>query len=109
MKWPPAKAWTSNFFIEGQRYFVAINYGGKSTDRWVVLMSVLDGNVVVKISWSQLSDKLKWNLGWNDNKSSKLFVNQSEIEFSNLTYPSKDSGLTIPIHKRTIRPWFINS
>ena len=56
MIWPPVKAWTSKLYIEDQLHFVAINYGGKLLDRWVVLMSVLDSSVVVKVSCSQLVD-----------------------------------------------------
>ena len=40
MIWPPVKAWTSKVSIDGQVHFVAINYGGKLLNRWVVLMSV---------------------------------------------------------------------
>ena len=65
MIWPPVKAWTSNVCIDGQLYFVAINYGGKLKKRWVVLMSVLDSSVVVKVSWLQLIDPSNWRCGWN--------------------------------------------
>ena len=43
MLWPPIKAWTSLSAINGYKYFVAINYGGFGEDRWVNLVSVLDG------------------------------------------------------------------
>ena len=75
MIWPPVKAWTSITGIHGQFHFVAINYGGKSLERWVVLMSVLDSSVVVKVSWSQLVDTFTWKCGWVDDaysNSSKL-------------------------------------
>ena len=81
MIWPPVKAWTSEYFIDDQLYFVAINYGGKLLDRWVLLMSVLDSSVVLKVSWSQLNDTSKWKCGWDENNfanSSKL-VNSSFI------------------------------
>ena len=64
MNWPPIKAWTSKLYIDSQLHFVAINYGGKSFDRWVVLMSVLDSSVIVKVSWSQLVDPCNWECGW---------------------------------------------
>ena len=109
MIWPPLKAWTSMSYIYGQIHFVAINYGGKSKDRWVDLMSVLDSSVVVKVSWLQLIDPLNWECGWKENNytnSSKLVNNKVKLRVSNMSYLSDDSGLTIPITKKNIRPWF---
>ncbi len=112
MTWPPIKAWTSKRYIEDQVYFVAINYGGKLLDRWVILMSVLDSSVVVKVSWSQLLNSSDWECGWDENddsNSSELFNIESEIISNNCIQPSIDSGLTIPITKDIIRPWFENN
>ncbi len=108
MFWPPVKAWTSKFNIYGQRHFVAINYGGQHFDRWVILMSVLDSDVVVKVLWTQLADTSNWKSGWEEKKNSNCFKlnNKSEIRKTNSKHPSADSGLTIPITKQTIRPWF---
>ena len=111
MNWPPVKAWTSKAYIQNQRHFVAINYGGEPLERWVVLMSVLDSNVVVKVSWSQLVDPSNWECGWdgnNQSNSSNLVNSKCEIGTTNFTDLSVDSGLTIPITKDIIRPWFIN-
>ena len=111
MIWPPVKAWTSKFHIEDQLHFVAINYGGKLLERWVLLMSVLDSSVVVKVSWSQLVDSSNWECGWIENNysnSSKLVNSKGEIRTTNYTHLSDDSGLTIPITKNIIRPWFYN-
>ena len=109
MIWPPVKAWTSNVYIDGQVYFVAINYGGELLNRWVVLMSVIDSNVVVKVSWLQLIDLSKWRAGWDEInyiESSKLVNNESDVKTIDFSIPSTDSGLTIPISGKTIRPWF---
>ena len=109
MIWPPIKAWTSKVSFDGHVYFVAINYGGKLLNRWVILMSVTDSSVVVKVSWSQLVDSLNWESGWNEttNLESSKFVNsKSYVKTSNFSHPSSDSGLTIPITKNNIRPWF---
>tara|TARA_Y100001968_G_C19268621_1_gene673019 strand:+ start:104 stop:442 length:339 start_codon:yes stop_codon:yes gene_type:complete len=109
MHWPPVKAWTSKLIINGQRHFVAINYGGKRLERWVILMSVLDSSVVVEVSWSQLVDQSNWECGWDENNhsySSKLVNFKGEARTTNFTQPSVDSGLTIPITKNIIRPWF---
>ncbi len=108
MIWPPVKAWTTKFSIEDQVHFVAINYGGKLLNRWVLMMSVIDSGVVVKVPWSKLVDSSNWESGWNEInylESSKLVYNKS-VEATELSYPSIDSGLTIPISKDTIRPWF---
>ena len=109
MIWPPLKAWTSKRCIEGQVYFVAINYGGVSLKRWVILMSVLDSKVVLKVPWSQLVDLSNWEAGWDERNNiefSKLVNNKSDIKTTKISHPSIDSGLTIPISKDNIRSWF---
>tara|TARA_Y100001968_G_C19378823_1_gene729199 strand:- start:981 stop:1319 length:339 start_codon:yes stop_codon:yes gene_type:complete len=109
MIWPPIKAWTSKNQIHGERYFVAINYGGELLERWVILISVLDGSLSVKVSWTNLKDQSKWIAGWDENSSSgfsSVDDNEAEINISYCDYPSQDSGITIPISKDNIRPWF---
>ncbi len=108
MIWPPVKAWTSKFLIRGHRHFVAINYGGDLKDRWVVLISVLDSSVGVKVSWSQLVDSSNWEFGWCENNCSNnsKVVKNSEIITNSCKNLSIDSGLTIPITQDFIRPWF---
>ena len=112
MIWPPVKAWTSKVLIEDQRHFVAINYGGKLLDRWVVLVSVLDSSVAIKVPWSQLVDSTIWECGWDGNSklyNSKEVNSKYEIITTKSKHLSVDSGLTIPITQNIIRPWFINS
>ena len=112
MIWPPLKAWTSKKNIEGQRYFVAIDYGGELLERWVLLMSVLDSKVVTKVVLPQLVDPSNWECGWEENNysdSSDLPISKFKTITSNCFYPSFDSGLTIPITKDFIRPWFGNT
>ena len=109
MTWPPVKAWSSSIPISNQVYFVAINYGGKLKDRWVILMSVLDSSVVIKVSWATLVDVSKWKCGWDYDcylDTSLLVKEKYEIKSINLTNPSDDSGLTMPITRKFIRPWF---
>ena len=109
MIWPPVKAWTSKVCINDQVHFVAIDYGGELLERWVVLMSVLDSNVIIKVSWSQLIDLSKWEAGWNERnyiESSKSVNNKNDIKTSEFSHLSTDSGLKIPISKNSIRPWF---
>tara|TARA_Y100001968_G_scaffold50409_1_gene41031 strand:+ start:822 stop:1160 length:339 start_codon:yes stop_codon:yes gene_type:complete len=109
MIWPPVKAWTSKDYINGQVHFVAIDYGGELLKRWVVLMSVLDSTVVVKVSWSQLVNLSNWETGWDERvhiDSSEMVGNKSVEKTINFSPLSIDSGLTIPITEKTARPWF---
>ena len=109
MIWPPVKAWTSKNYINGQVHFVAINYGGELLKRWVVMMSVIDSTVIVKVPWSQLVDLSNWEAGWGEKnyiKSSKLINNKSDVNIIKFSHLSTDSGLTIPISENNIRPWF---
>ena len=109
MIWPPVKAWTSNKYIQGQRHFVAINYGGKLSERWVILISVVDSSVLLKVPWSKLIDSSVWNSGWNlldSSKTSHRFDKNSDLSLDICSAPSIDSGLTIPITKKPIRAWF---
>ncbi len=109
MIWPPVKAWTSKINLNGQIHFVAINYGIELSKRWVLLMSVIDSTVVVKVPWSQLVDLSKWEAGWdgtNYRESSELVNIKSDVKTTRFSHPSIDSGLTIPISEKTIRPWF---
>ena len=111
MIWPPVKAWTSNKIIEGQRHFIAINYGGKLLNKWVILMSVLDSSLVFKVLWVELVDSSAWEIGWGENnqlETSKIINSKFEIRSTKLTCPSVDSGLTIPITENIIRPWFVD-
>ncbi len=110
MVWPPLKAWTSKFQIYGLRHFVAINYGGELMERWIILTSVLDGSVSVKISWSDLQDTSKWIEGWDENDlSDDPVAPEKQCDNNFCTHPSEDSGLSIPISKGNIRPWFRTS
>jgi len=109
MIWPPVKAWTSKVYINDQVHFVAINYGGELLDRWIVMMSVIDSAIVVKISWSHLVTLSNWEPGWDDRRQlelSKLTNNISDTKTIGYIHPSADSGLTIPISENNIRPWF---
>ena len=109
MIWPPVKAWTSKVDIERKHHFVAINYGGESHEKWIILMSVLDSKVVVKVSWSQLIDSSQWVPGWNDDEKNiapSKSSNAAEVKTIDFIHPSIDSGLTIPITLDIVRPWF---
>ncbi len=113
MRWPPNKAWTSSTPQKGYRHYVAINYGGKGKDRWVNLVSVLDGNARLRIFWEDLSNPLFWSSGWqqisnNDPKPlNHDYIEEDYIDNINepCLHPSEDSGLQIPCNQSPLRPW----
>ena len=111
MSWPPNKSWTSLYLQQGFRHFVAINYGGISKERWVLLVSVLDGRSRLIVKWSELKDVTKWNSGWlsitMDEANPPLVASTSrQRDFNQIClHPSKDSGLLIPSETISIRPW----
>ncbi len=114
MSWPPNKSWTSTKSQHGFRHFVAINYGGLGQERWVLLVSVLDGDSRLVIPWNDLQDSSKWISGWlpmtrdegnpclEDNTSRT--VRQFNLQ-STCAHPSIDSGLLIPSSTKSHRSW----
>ena len=72
-------------------------------------MSVLDSGVLVKVFWDQLVNPSNWVCGWDENdysNSSTIDNSKYEMRTINCANLSVDSGLTIPIVKDRIRPWF---
>ena len=113
-KWPPIKSWTCKIPRKGYNHFVAINYGGKGSSRWVNLVSVLDGNVRLRIDWKELTDISIWLRGWiqieEKQKSERLNLDRSgkSEELDNrlaCLHPSEDSGLVTPTKNKSIREW----
>ena len=115
MNWPPNKAWTSQVNRKGYRHFVAINYGGRGVDRWVNLVSVLDGDVRLRVKWIEMTDGQLWATGWQQlprEEANQYFDNAEfgdqqldRINDSACLHPSIDSGLLIPSDNPDIRPW----
>ena len=111
MNWPPNKSWTSTTRQNGFRHVVAINYGGKANDRWVLLVSVLDGKSRLIVKWNQMKDTSKWISGWvslsRDEANPATLPSNSIQEDSEevCLHPSRDSGLLIPSETKSIRPW----
>ena len=111
MRWPPVKAWTSATLRKGFRHFVAINYGGTQNERWVLLVSVLDGDARLIVKWSEINDQDKWVSGWSSlsrdesNPISNASFSRDNHTDSICLHPSRDSGLLIPSETIEIRPW----
>ena len=115
MNWPPNKAFTSNKSILGYRHFVAINYGGTGSNRWVSLVSVLDGDIRFKVLWDELQNTRIWVAGWkkmsrdeaNYPKLQKMSINsQSCTKENTCLHSSDDSGIDIPFENDSVRSWF---
>ena len=112
MIWPPAKAWTSKMRIKGENFFVAVNYEILQGEKWVDLVSVMDSNIHIKVSWRNMQNQDKWFQGWDENYRSSYddtTTEQREIKIIPFAQLTIDSGLTIPISKRNIRPWFYDN
>ncbi len=111
-RWPPNKAWTSTSSRNGFRHFVAINYGGKGPRRWVNLISVLDDEITIKVSFDELNDISKWTPGWLQIKRDEAncpqggtIKQETLIESQSCLHPSLDSGFLIPTDSKLIREW----
>ncbi len=108
--WPPNKAWTSKNKIEGQNYFVAINYGIDIRTYWVNLVSVADSKICFILNFDELNNDLLWIPGWQELENTKndgIHSNNSTKIYSNgCLHPSSDSGLSIGSKKNSFRPWF---
>ena len=112
MTWPPNKSFTSTKIRQGYRHFVAINYGCKGKQKWVNLVSVLDGDVRFTVLWEELNDPNIWTPGWSnltrdqsnppdDLKNNSLIPNQDK----SCLHPSLDSGLYLPTPDVPLRLW----
>ena len=105
MNWPPNKAWTSTTSRLGFRHFVAINYGGKGVDRWVHLVSVLDGTARLRVPWQEMKDLSQWSSGWQKLPKSEASPTNSNL-ISQLADDPLSNACLHPSEDLQIRPWF---
>ncbi len=113
MNWPPNKAWTCSSNCLGYRHFVAINYGGKGRNRWVLMVAVLDGSSRIKLPWCELQDFSKWQSGWrslprdeaNPPSEAELSFPMTAPDPNLCLHPSDDSGFSLPPKLNAERPW----
>ena len=115
IKWPPNRAWTSKYKINGEHHFIIINYGVKEKVYWVNLVSVIDANICFILNLDELSDNSIWIPGWQDfendmTEKDLLSIDSSCSNMKSLKkgclHPSDDSGLSIGSDVKKIRPWF---
>lgn len=64
LSWKPALAWTSRHPREGRRHFRVVLQGGRGSERWVELVSVLTPAVRLRQSFRDLQDRSQWQSGW---------------------------------------------
>ena len=114
MEWPPYKAWTRLLPIDGVNHFVAINYGGEGEGRWLNLISVLDGDIRIRVSWDEIEQENMWLSGWFQvgDESIGEFINKKGINHKKCSeiqtvclHSSLDSGFNLPIKVKSIRKW----
>ena len=113
MRWPPNKAWTRTSTEKGYRHFAAINYGGKGQERWISLVSIIDGDFRLKVKLADITDSDKWVCGWLQLPPEEEICSPFESDLDNgnqrnetCLHPSIDSGLIIPTKDIEIRAWF---
>ena len=58
--------WTSNKPINGLRHFVLVNKTKEKGNLIFLMVSVLDSEIYLKITYEELVNSGNWNNGWSD-------------------------------------------
>ena len=58
--------WTSNKPINGLRHFVLVNKTKEKGNLIFLMVSVLDSEIYLKITYEELINSENWNNGWSD-------------------------------------------
>ncbi len=109
MQWPPVMAWTSLFPYKGEKYFVAVNYSLclEDNEKWVDMVSIIDGEIFLRVIYKELNDLSMWLPGWTDVKENITQAKEKIIGSRLLRFNlSSDAGLSIPFDSLEYRPWF---
>ena len=56
--------WTSNKPIKGLRHFVLVNEDKEKGNNFFLMVSVLDSEINLKITYEELLNSGNWNKGW---------------------------------------------
>ena len=76
--------WTSNESINGLRHFVLINKINEQDEIKLLMVSVVDVEISLKISKEELLNDGNWNKGWlNLPKSEAITKDYSDYKLSN--------------------------
>ena len=72
--------WTSKEDINGLRHFVLVNELVEKNKNYLVLVSVLDDQVNLKIPKLELDNSEKWEVGWSELMKSES-ITEKYLEF----------------------------
>lgn len=72
--------WTSKEGINGLRHFVLVNELVEKNKNYLVLVSVLDDQVNLKIPKLELDNSEKWEVGWSELMKSES-ITEKYLEF----------------------------
>ena len=76
--------WTSNKAINGLRHFVLVNEIKEKDQIIFLLVSVIDIEISLKISYEELTNSVNWTEGWlNLPKSESITKDYLEYKLSN--------------------------
>ena len=76
--------WTSNKAINGLRHFVLVNEIEEKDQIIFLLVSVIDIEISLKISYEELTNSVNWTEGWlNLPKSESITKDYLEYKLSN--------------------------
>ena len=76
--------WTSNESINGLRHFVLINKINEQDQIYFLMVSVVDVEIILKISKEELLNSGNWNKGWlNLPKSEAITKDYSDYKLNN--------------------------
>ena len=94
--------WTSNKPINGLRHFVLINETNEERNKFFLMVSVLDSEIYLKISYEELINSGNWYKGWinlpNLESITKDYVNykfRKKIEDIDEIFINDDSSFYI--------------
>ena len=78
--------WTSNKPIKGLRHFVLVNETKEKGNMIFLMVSVLDSEINLKITYEELMNSGNWNEGW---------INLSKVESITDEYGNYKSGYKV--------------
>ncbi len=77
--------WTSNKSINGLRHFVLVNKIREKDQIKFLMVSVIDVEISLKISYKELTNSEKWNKGWlNLSKSQSITKDYLDYKSGNI-------------------------
>ena len=81
--------WTSNRPISGLRHFVIVNQTNEKDQIICLMVSVLDDEINLKISYQDLINSANWRKGWVDLPKIKS-ITKGYIEYKSIKKKRRD-------------------